>query len=285
VHRAVVAAFEAGFFEYGVDFERLPFVAEEIIDSTTESWYEVPGYGDYLSVEGTVADGTYYPICVTGRLPTVEPFTELSNQAPCVLDEERQRTVERMARAAVDALGLETCSTHTEIKLTADRGLCLIESAARLPGAMVPREVEEAWGVDMVGLLVDVLLGDTSRVPKDMLVHGAPRAAATLAFMATDSRGEPWKTLPVFHPDRIEWGNLVSAGTTVEIVEGATIPPGTQVPPYDVAGGILNFGGLFFLVSRDAETLLRDSYSILDNLEAELQRTQSVAEPAEAPGR
>jgi hypothetical protein len=45
--------------------------------------------------------------------PANSLFTEVANLAPCALPEGAQRVVEREARAAIDALGLDTTATHT----------------------------------------------------------------------------------------------------------------------------------------------------------------------------
>jgi biotin carboxylase len=277
LHRA---AMEAD-VEYGATGPHR-LLAEDIIHSTTQSWYDTPGYGDYLSVEGIVADGTYHPVCITARMPTIPPFTELSNQAPCILPEDRQHAIEASARAAVDALGLQTCGTHTELKLTAGGGLCLIESAARLPGAMVVREVEVAFGLDMIGLLVDALAGDTAALPGEMRTSGARQSAASLALIATDARGRPWDALPVFEPDRVDWRRLVGPETVVEVVSGATLPPGSRMPRYETAAGVLNFAGLLFVVAPDPKSLLDDTYAILNGLEAEFTHPLGTLETSAA---
>lgn len=269
------AAADEGDIEYGAaDVDHL--LAEDIIRSSSDGWYDDPRYGDYVSVEGIVADGAYHPICITSRLPTIAPFTELSNQAPCVLPEALQRAIEATARAAVDALELGTCATHTEIKLMPGGGLSMIESAARLPGAMVVREVEEAWGVDLIGALADALLGNAEAIPASMLVTGARRAAASLALIATDSAGRPWASLPILDPARISWCDLVSPDTTVEIVEAQTLELGSRMPRYEASAGVLNFAGLLFVVAPDAATLLDDTLAILDGLEAQLTRPEAA---------
>lgn len=256
-------------------------LAEEIINSTTSSWYDAQssvaaqrsGWGDYLSVEGFVVAGTYHPVCITGRLPTIAPFTEVANLAPCALPAEAQRTVERHARAAVDALGLDTCATHTEVKLGPDRTVSLLETAARPPGAMVAREVEEAWGVDLLDLAARFAVGSGSQgveLPEVMLTSGARRAAATVALLAADSSGRPWQTRPVFDADAVDWGRLVAPGTTVEVVPDTTLPAGSRMPAYDPAGGTMNFAGLAFVTASDVDTVLVDARAILDGLEAAL---------------
>ena len=241
-------------------------MAETLIPSSTRSWYDVPGYGDYLSVEGIVVDGLYHPICITGRLPTIAPFTELSNQAPCVLAEPLQRLIEDQSRRAVDALGLQTCGTHTEIKLLDDNGLCLLETAARLGGAMVTREVETVFGIDLISELARALLGEPVRLPTKMLISG-DCAAASVALIATDSQGKPWRGLPNFDPERIEQSKLFSPGSRAEVIAGQSIAADTPMPLYDVASGVLNFAGLLFLRADDPAVLLRDTYALLDGLE------------------
>lgn len=247
-------------------------IAEEIIDASTESWYEVDGFGDYLSVEGMVVGGRYHPICITARLPTIPPFIELSNLAPTVLSADRQRRIEEMARAAVDALGLGSCGTHTEIKLQRGQGLCLLESAARLGGAMIPREVNEAFGVDMIDALVAALLGRTPDLPDRMLTAGRPGAAvASLSMIATNARGESWATLPTFAPDRVDWSRLTAPDTEVEIVWGQTLPSGSRMPAFSPTGGTRNYAGTLFLRAPDPLAIQASCYGILNGLEAALQ--------------
>lgn len=123
-------------------------------------------------MEGIVADGRYHPLCITGRMPTVAPFTERASLAPAALPESAQRRIEEVSRAAVDALGLDTCATHTEIKLGADGAMWLIETAARFGGVMTTRQVETVFGLDMIGMLVRQLLGRDVAYPERMLTEG-----------------------------------------------------------------------------------------------------------------
>ncbi|WP_369217169.1 ATP-grasp domain-containing protein, partial [Streptomyces flavofungini] len=282
-------AFRTGFGEYTAVPHGPSFVAEELIDSTTESWYPAEddgtaGYGDYVSVEGIVAAGRYHPVCVTGRLPTVAPFTELSNQAPCVLPERLQRLIERHARRAVDSLGLDTCATHTELKLMAGEEVTLLETAARVGGAMVTREVEEVHGVDLITLQAHEALGEPQKYPERMLTGATGRAAASLALIATDARGTPWRTLPPLNWRTHDWSALVSPGTTVEIARGSTVPDGTAMPRYDAASAALSIGGIAYVTADDPATLKADTYRILDGLEASLAAAEARRRETAAPG-
>ncbi|MGC4814792.1 ATP-grasp domain-containing protein [Micromonospora sp. DT228] len=247
-------------------------LVEEIVEGTTEGWYEGNArhrYGDYVSVEGIVAEGEYHPLCITARMPTVPPFTELSSNAPCVLQEPLQRRVEEVARAAVDALGLRNCGTHTEIKLGADGDVAVIETAARFGGSVITRVVEHVFDLDMVSMLTRQLLGEEVEYPGRMLVRGRG-AAATLAWLPVDASGRPWTSQPVWRPEAARLETLLSSGSTIESVAELTAPAGSTVPRYDPAGGARNCFGRFFVTAEDAETLMTDLYAVVNGLERTL---------------
>jgi biotin carboxylase len=248
------------------------FLADEIIRSTTRSWFDDPRYGDHLSVEGVVCHGVYYPVCVTAKPRTIAPFTERGNFTPCVLPEHLQRLVEDTARRAVDALDLGTCGTHTELKLLDGQRVCMLETASRFGGVMVVREVEAVHGVDMIGALARALLDEDPMLPKEMLTDAGQGAAGSVAMYAVDSAGRPWQSLPEFDPGRIDWRALVSPGTRVEVVPDLTADAGTPMPPYDPPRGYLNSAGLLYLTSATAERLIDDAYAIMDGLEGALVR-------------
>ncbi len=248
------------------------FIAEEIIEATTESWYDVEGYGDYVSVEGVVVGGRYFPISITARLPTIPPFVELSFHAPTVLSAEKQRRIEALARAAVDSLGLDFCGTHTEVKLQRDGGLCLIENAARLGGAMIPRLVYEAFQVDLIDLLTRALLGEPLQIPEPMLTStGSGTAVASLMMIATDAQGRPWTAHPEFLPDRVDWERLTGPDTQVEVVWSQTRPSGSPMPVFSSTAGTRNYAGTLLLRGSHPLALQRDCYRILDGLEVALK--------------
>jgi biotin carboxylase len=278
--RQLVAAIETakntGMYEHGqVDGPR--FVVEEIIRSSADGWYDEPGFGDYLSVEGLVVSGEYHPICITARLPTIPTFVELSNHAPCVLSQELQHRIIKVCRQAVDALGLDTCATHTEVKLMSDGSVRLLESAARAGGAMITRELVEVFGVDLIDLQVRAALGQRPDLPVEPLTQAdATCAAASLSVIAADSRGRPWDNTPLFVPDLVDWAGLVSPDTTVEVVKGQSAASGTPMPSYQPTTGVLGYGGLLFVRATDPLTLRDDCYRVLDGLEVAMT-TASMA--------
>ncbi len=246
-------------------------LVEEIFSGTTEGWYPEAGHGDYVSVEGIVANGVYHPLCITARLPVIPPFTEVASTAPCTLPEHLQRRIEEISRDAVNALQLDTCGTHTEIKLGPDGTVTLIETGARFGGVMITREIEEVFGIDPISMLVDQLLGREVFYPAQMLTT-AGRAAASVAVIPTDAAGEPWRTQPLWRPALVDWSTIVTPGTKVVEVPAFSMPVGEPVPVYDQSGGSRNWLGLFVVTAPDAHQLHRDCHAILDGLESGLNR-------------
>jgi biotin carboxylase len=250
-------------YEPNTDGDRL---VEEMVSGTVDGWYPEPGYGDYLSVEGIVAHGTYHPLAITAKLPTVPPCIEVASTSPCVLPEPLQRKIEEVSRQAVDALGLDTCGTHTELKLLADGEVVVIETAARFGGLLTTRQLEVVFGLDPIGMLVRAQLGEPVEYPRRMLVEGG-RAAASVAVVPADASGNPWQTSPLWHPERVDWTALLSPGSTIEAVPAFMLPSGTRVAPFDPSGGSRNWLGVFLVTAADAPTLLRDCRAVLDGME------------------
>ena len=260
------AARRAGKHEFSEHTGFPQLIAEEIIKSTTDSWYVEEGYGDYLSVEGLVRNGEYFPLAMTGRLRTIEPFTELGNVAPCVLSRDKKEYIVGLVRTAIDALELENCATHTEMKLMADGRVSFLETAARMGGVVIAKEVEEVFGIDYVNLFLDVLLGEQTSMPA--FEENAPRcASASVALIGCDSRGQPWRSAKLFEPGRVNWDLLVQGRANVSIQLAQSIESGEEMTPYDGAGGLLNYAGQAFLLSDTPENLKQAAYSLIDGLE------------------
>lgn len=258
---------KAGKHEFSESSGFPQLIAEEIIESSTESWYEEAGYGDYLSVEGLVCDGVYHPLAMTGRLRTIAPFTELGNVAPCVLSSAKKEKIVELISAAVNALQFENCATHTEIKLMANGKVSFLETAARMGGVAIANELDEVFGIDYVDLFLSVILGEVVAIPA---FEASPprRAAASIAIIACDSRGTPWTSERVFAPKAVDWHQLVGNDAEVRIQMAQSVPEGSQIAPYDISGGLLNYAGQALLVSPTPTQLKSSAYRLLDGLEA-----------------
>ncbi|MFF1738160.1 hypothetical protein [Streptomyces sp. NPDC058247] len=151
-----------------------------------------------MSVEGIVAGGVHHALFLNGYLPAMPPFAEPGPVTPVALPELLQRRIERVVREAVDVLDLDTCATHTEVKLGADGRMWVTETALRFGGDLIVRQAEEVYGLDLIGMLVRQLLGRPVVYPRRMLREGHG-AAASLVAVPTDGAGEPWP------PDEPGW--------------------------------------------------------------------------------
>jgi biotin carboxylase len=283
VDAALEQASHHGIVEYSTGLNAGHCVAEEIIDSTTDSWYDDTRYGDFLSVEGIVARGIYHPLCITGRLPTLPPFAEIGAVSPCILREDLQRKIEQLAAASVNALGLETCGTHTELKLMSGEQMCLLETAARPGGSTATALAENVFGIDLIGLQTAEALGLPQNYPERMLIDGKG-AAASIYLFAADSTGKPWRSDIAFSWQQLNWSELVSPASRVEIIPSQMVSSGTVISPYHPGSGALNYAGSVLLHSPDPETLLVDSYRLIDNLEEALLARQPGARGEQSGG-
>lgn len=258
---------ELGYAELHVAEVDADFVVERIVTGTAADWFDEPGWGDYVSVEGVVADGVFHPVCLSGRMPTVEPFTERAGITPAPLSRDAQDRVVALARRAVDALGLRDCGTHTEIKLGADGRMWLIETAARFGGAMTVPQIEEVFGLDLVGMLVDQLLGRPVGWPEQVLGPARARGAAgSLVVLAVDGRGEAWRERKVWDFPVVEADVPLSGGSELSVVAESSLPDGSVVPVYDPAAGANTMAALCLLSAADPKTVLRDFEALVDAL-------------------
>ncbi|MFC8128276.1 acetyl-CoA carboxylase biotin carboxylase subunit family protein [Streptomyces sp. NPDC057302] len=278
--RAVMAeSAQLGYAELHVAEANADFVVEQIVTGTASAWFDEPGWGDYVSVEGVVADGAFHPVCLSGRMPTVEPFTERAGITPALLSQDAQDRIVDLARRAVDALGLRDCGTHTEIKLGADGSMWLIETAARFGGAMTVPQIEEVFGLDLIGMLVDHLVGRPVQWPGQALTPAQARGAAgSLVVLAVDGRGEAWQDRRVWDFPAVSAAVPLSRGSALSVVAESSLADGSVVPVYEPAAGANTMAALCLLSAADPRTVLRDFETLVDAL----PRVLPAAQPEEA---
>ncbi|MFJ3231211.1 acetyl-CoA carboxylase biotin carboxylase subunit family protein [Streptomyces sp. NPDC086787] len=258
---------QLGFAELHVSGASEDFIVEEIVTGCAEEWFDGPGWGDYVSVEGVVVDGVFRPVCLSGRMPTVAPFTERAGITPAALGNGAQRGIVELARRAVDALGLENCGTHTEIKLGADGRMWVIETAARFGGAMTVPQIEEVFGLDLVGMFTDQLLGGSPSWPKRALTPAdATGAAGSLVVLAVNGDGTPWSRRHRWDSSVVVRTAPVGTGSTLSVVRESSLPDGSPVPVYDPAAGANTMAGLCLLSADRPQSVVRDFTALVDAL-------------------
>lgn len=132
------------------------FVAEEFLVGNPEEWYGNSLYGDYVSVEGIMKNGQYFPLAITDKSPQTG-FTETSHITPSALTIEKQKIIYDAAKKANESLGLKYCSTHTEMKLLSKLEVGLIETAARFGGWNIIPNIDKVKNINSPKILIDAI--------------------------------------------------------------------------------------------------------------------------------
>ena len=131
--------------------------------------------GPEFSVEALVWNRHIEILAVTDKRTTGKPhFVETGHSQPTMLSPGDAAAVRQAAVLGIQALGLEGCAAHAEIKLS-DTGPFLMEIGARLGGDFITTElVPRSTGIDMVAGAIRICLGEAP----DLTPGHAPQGAA-----------------------------------------------------------------------------------------------------------
>lgn len=120
---------------------------------------------------------------VTAKHLGSEPyFVEIGHDFPAPITDERRLSIGEAALSALRALGLGWGPAHVELRLTS-AGPRIVEVNPRLAGGMIPRMVEAATGIDLIGHAVARAAG------RDEPVLSTRAAAASIRFLVAASSG------------------------------------------------------------------------------------------------
>lgn len=151
-----------------VNYEAL-FILEEYLVGYKEDWYTSEEYSDYVSVEGFMIDGKFHALAINDKFAQIG-FTETAHITSTVLDNNACEIIISEVKKANESLGLQWCSTHTEVKLMKGREVGIIETAARFAGWNMIPNIKKSHGVDAAKILCDVLCeGYSSSLPEKIL--------------------------------------------------------------------------------------------------------------------
>lgn len=206
-----------------------PFILEEYLQGSYNDWYDVEGYADYVSVEGMMVDGKYYPLVIHDKTPQIG-FVETAHITSSILDEDAKKRIIETVKKANESLGLQFCATHTEVKLMKNREVGVIESAARFAGWNMIPNIKKVYGIDAAKILVDILCnGYSEDLPKELL-DNPKRYIADLHLYPTDFKrsGQLPSDINEFTFEDITIPENVLVGDT-KIVSVSKITKGTKI--------------------------------------------------------
>ena len=118
--------------------------------------------GKEVSVESISFKGKHYVIQITDKDSSGAPhFVELGHHQPSIISEEIQNKIRRVLPRILDAVGYVSGATHTELKITDDGKIYLIEINPRGGGDEISnRLVYLSTGYDYIRAMVNVAIGN-----------------------------------------------------------------------------------------------------------------------------
>lgn len=117
--------------------------------------------GCEISVESISYKGKHYVLQITDKVTTEAPFfVELEHHQPSSLPNDIKDRVKAIVLNALDALHIQYGASHSELKITEDGDIRVIEIGARMGGDFIGSNlVQLSTGYDFLKGVVEVALG------------------------------------------------------------------------------------------------------------------------------
>lgn len=124
--------------------------------------------GDEVSVESVSWKGEHFPIVITDKVTTGDPyFVELAHHQPSILPNNIQEKILNVTVDALKALNVEYGASHTELKINSKGEVYIIEVGARMGGDFIGSHlVELSTGYDFVKATLEIALGSFEKPAK-----------------------------------------------------------------------------------------------------------------------
>ena len=118
--------------------------------------------GREVSVEAISWQGRHYILQITDKVTTGAPyFVELEHHQPSSLPVDTQSRIKSIVRDALDALHVEYGASHSELKVSADGHITVIEIGARMGGDFIGSDlVRLSTGYDFLRGVIEIALGE-----------------------------------------------------------------------------------------------------------------------------
>lgn len=139
------------------------FVCEELIP------------GSEHTIETLVRDGAALLHLISDKLPMQPPyFVEIGDQMPSRLAAADQSRCRAATERAIRILGIRNGWTHTEVKLAGAEAV-VVECAARMGGGYFEHLFQDVYGIDRMGMLIDLHIAGCRISPPVPRHHAAAR--------------------------------------------------------------------------------------------------------------
>lgn len=117
--------------------------------------------GREISVESISFAGQHYVLQITDKITTEAPFfVELEHHQPSSLPDDIKNQVKAIVLEALDALHIQFGASHSELKITSDGDIKVIEIGARMGGDFIGSHlVQLSTGYDFLKGVIEIALG------------------------------------------------------------------------------------------------------------------------------
>jgi biotin carboxylase len=140
------------------------YATERAINESFEGKAIVEEYvaGREVSVESISWEGKHYILQITDKVTTGEPyFVELEHHQPSSLPRHSQNRIKTIVTQALDALHIAFGASHSELKITEDGDIKVIEIGARMGGDFIGSDlVQLSTGYDFLRGVIEIALGE-----------------------------------------------------------------------------------------------------------------------------
>lgn len=118
-------------------------------------------FGQEYSVEYLSWNGEHTFLALTKKYTTGAPdFIETGHIEPALVSDELLNRIQRVVSHALDSLGIKYGASHSEIKITPEGGIYIIEIGGRMGGDNIGASlVQLSTGFDFLNGVIDVALG------------------------------------------------------------------------------------------------------------------------------
>lgn len=153
-----------------------PDVAPLFADYAGEFVYEERLGGSEHSVEGLVHDGVVHIAGITDKWVTEPFYVEYEQVHPTALPLATQERVNALTRTVVQAIGLNWCAFHLELRVLPDGSAKLLEVAARPGGGYIASHlVPMSTGIALHGNLIRIATGDVPDMARTTNLYAGSR--------------------------------------------------------------------------------------------------------------
>lgn len=161
--------------------------------------------GKEYSVECISWKGQHHFLALTEKYTTGNPhYIETGHLEPAQVGEETLKRIKNIVFHALNTLQIMYGASHTEIKVSEDGSIGIIEIGARMGGDLIGSDlVEISTGIDFVHAVIQIALGE-----KPDLVKRKEHAAAAVRFIFSHEDMEVLQKIKVEHPEYIVRENV-----------------------------------------------------------------------------